>query len=94
MFRARQLIPLLLFAAYLILEAGYVVGKRVAPDYPNIRTSDVGEAVSVSRGRTTYQIYPVDLPENGMMFLNFFCSLKGKADKLPEMNFACPGFTR
>lgn len=91
MFRARQLIPLLLFAAYLILEAGYFVGKRVAPDYPNIRTSDVGEAVSVSRGRTTYQIYPVDLPENGMMFLNFFGSLKGKADKLPDMNFAIVG---
>ncbi|MBR4466548.1 hypothetical protein IKS38_08290 [bacterium] len=88
MFRAKYLIPLLLFAVYLILEAGYLVGKRIAPDYPNIRTSDVKEAVSVTRGRTTYQIYPVDLPNKGMMFLNYFGSLKGKTDRLPEMEFA------
>lgn len=87
MSRAKFLIPLLLFAVYLILEAGYLVGKRITPDYPNIRTSDVKEAVSVTRGRTTYQIYPIDLPNKGMMFLNYFGSLKGKTDKLPEMNF-------
>ena len=87
MFRAKQLIPLLLFAAYLILEAVYFVGKRVAPAYPDIRTSDVGEAQSVLKGRTTYQFYPVDVPCKGKLMLNYLGSLKGKAEKQPKMTF-------
>ncbi|MBO4554124.1 hypothetical protein J5754_06920 [bacterium] len=88
MFRPKFTIIILLFAAYVILEAAYFVGKRISPDYPDIRTADLSEVASITKGRTTYQFYPIDLPCNGNMFLNYFGSLKGKAGKIPEMTFA------
>ena len=88
MLRPKLLIPLLLLAAYLFLEAAYLAGKRLAPDYPDIRKAEIGDPAAVAKGRTTYQFYPIDLPCNGNMFLNYFGSLKGKAGKIPEMTFA------
>ncbi|MBR5901627.1 hypothetical protein IKZ40_04695 [bacterium] len=87
MFRAKYLIPLLLFAAYLLLEAGYLAGKRIAPDYPDVKAVDLSEAISVTSGRTVYQFYPLDIPEGGTIHANFFGTLKGKAEKLPKMYF-------
>ena len=91
MFRPKLFVTILLFAAYLILEAACFFGKRIAPDYPDIRTSDVGQAESVTKGRITYQFYPVDAPFAGRMFLNYFGNLKGKSDKQPKLTFALVG---
>ena len=91
MFRPKLFVTMLLFAAYLILEAACFFGKRVAPDYPDIRSSDVGSVQSVTKGRINYQFYPVDASFSGSMFLNYFGSLKGKADKQPKLTFALVG---
>ena len=87
MFRTRYIIIILLFAAYVILEAVYFVGKRIAPDYHGVYASDASEVVSVSKGRLTYHFYPVDVTHPGTLFVNFIGELKGKTDKQPKMTF-------
>lgn len=87
MLRPKLLIPLLLLAAYLFLEAAYLAGKRLAPDYPDIRKAEIGDPAAVAKGRTTYQFYPLDVPKKGKAFVTFYGELKGNAEKLPKMNF-------
>ena len=62
MLRSRLYLLLLLFAVYVIIEAAYIFGKRTAPDYPNVKTADLSQVISVKSGRTTYQFFPWTFP--------------------------------
>ena len=87
MFRAKLLIPLVLFLAYLGLEGAYHIGKRIAPPYPDMRKSDVNGVVALTKGRTNYQLYPMDANEGGTLCANFFGTLSGKVEKLPMLHY-------
>ena len=87
MLRARLYLLLLLFAVYVIIEAAYIFGKRTAPDYPNVKTADLSQVISVKSGRTTYQFFPLDIPGGGTVHAHLLGTLKGKAEKLPKLCF-------
>ena len=87
MFRAKFLIPFLLFLAYLTLEVAYFAGKRLAPAYPDLRTAELGDQRSITSGRITYHLYPVDAYAAGTLCVNFFAKLGGSTDKLPKLRY-------
>ena len=87
MFRAKLLIPLVLFLAYLGLEGAYHIGKRIAPPYPDMKKADVSGVVALTKGRTNYQLYSMDADEGGTLCANFFGTLSGKTGKLPMLHY-------
>ncbi|MBR5946357.1 hypothetical protein IKZ80_04645, partial [bacterium] len=50
MFRPKLFVTMLLFAAYLILEAACFFGKRVAPDYPDIAMAAIKRMRALAPG--------------------------------------------